>query len=60
MSKLLKYDQARLASLRSLASVAAISAVPFTCCAFAETGKPLLVKSIRSLSKPHHTACLHR
>lgn len=57
MSKLLKFEQARLASLRSRASVAAIFAVPFTRGAFGETGKPLLVNSIRSLSKPHHTAC---
>ena len=57
MSKLLKYDQARLASLRSLASIAAISAVPFTRSAFAETGKPLRVNSIRSLSNPDHVAC---
>ena len=57
MSKLLKYDQARLASLRSLASVAAISAVPFTRSAFAATGKPLFVNSIRSLSNPDHAAC---
>ncbi|WP_319532918.1 sugar ABC transporter substrate-binding protein [uncultured Cohaesibacter sp.] len=56
MTSLLKYQPSRRVFMSSMASLAALSAIPFSRRAFAQEGKPLLVNSIRSLSNPYHAA----
>ncbi len=56
MTKSLQFKPTRRAFLGSVASLTALSTLPFSRSAFAQGEKPLLVNSIRSLSNPYHAA----